>query len=67
MRARQKQREQVNNAANLIRCYETVPSQYFDEDFMFNFQYLAKDKSVIFKAQEEVLLKSKISNNNFTS
>ena len=39
MRLRQKQREQVNNAANLIRCYETVPSQYFDEDFMFNFQY----------------------------
>jgi len=54
IRARQKQREQVNNAANLIKCYETVPSQYFDEDFMFNFQYLVKDRSVLFKAQEDL-------------
>jgi len=54
MRTRQKQREQVNNAANLIKCYETVPSQYFDQDFMFNFQYLVKDKSLLFKAQEDL-------------
>ena len=67
MRLRQKQREQVNNAANLIRCYEMVPSQYFDQDFMFNFQYLVKDKSVIFKAQEDVLTSLNLSNNNFTS
>ena len=56
IRTRLKQKEQINMAASLVKCYDLVPHQYFDEGFMFNFEYLTKDKSMIMKAQEEVCI-----------
>ena len=54
MRARNRETEQINMAANLVRCYEMVPRQYFDQQFIFNFEYLLREKSAILKVQEEV-------------
>lgn len=54
VRLRQKQKEQINMAANLLKCYEIVPRQYFEEDFVFNFEYLVQKKEIIMQAQEDV-------------
>jgi len=40
--------------SKLIKCYETVPSYYFKEKFIFNFKFLVKDKTIIFQTQEDV-------------
>lgn len=49
-----KQIEQVNMAASLLKCYEIVPNEYFDDRFMFNFRFLKQDKGMIMQVQEDV-------------
>jgi len=33
-----------------------VPSQYFDDEFVFNFEYLTQDKAKVFDIQEKVIM-----------
>jgi len=54
IRFKQKQNEQTNMAAKLLKCYEIVPTYYFKENFMFNFKFLVKDTAIIAKNQEDV-------------
>jgi len=44
----------INVVGNLLKCYEMVPSQYFDDEFVFNFEYLTQDKAKVFDIQEKV-------------
>jgi len=46
--------EQTDIKGSLTKCFASVPSQYFKEDFLFNFEYLTNDKSKIIQVQEDV-------------
>lgn len=55
MRARKRrERQETNIGGNLEKCYKTVPELYFDDDFLFNFEYLTSQKDRIMKIQEDV-------------
>ena len=49
-----KQMEKTDIKGGLVQCFATVPVQYFDEEFLFNFEYLTNDKSKILQVQEDV-------------
>lgn len=46
----------IDIVGNLMRCYDFVPNLYFDERFIFNFEYLTKDRSKVLNAQDDVSL-----------
>jgi len=46
--------DQVNILGNLLKCYEEVPNQYFEEKFIFNFKYLTQDKARVLSVQDQV-------------
>ena len=45
---------QVNVVEILMNCYDNVSDIYFDSGFIFNFEYLTKDKGKLFAIQDDV-------------
>lgn len=59
---KRKENEKIDVKGSLEKCYTTVPSQYFDEEFHFNFEYLTSQKDRVIKVQEDVITEQDIHN-----
>jgi len=51
---RSKEVQATDVQGSLQKCYQVIPSQYFDDDFHFNFEYLTSDKEKVVRMQEDV-------------
>jgi hypothetical protein len=45
---------QENIVGSLMKCYEAVPGQYFEGDFVFDFQFFSREKETITRIQDNV-------------
>ena len=51
-----KEKENINLTETLVSCYKRVPSNFFDQKYLFNFEYLNRDKNKMSNIQEDVII-----------
>ena len=51
---KQKQKDEINLTENLLSCYKKVPAYFFDEKFVFNFEYLNRNINKMAEIQDDV-------------
>ena len=52
---RQKEKEQINISESLVKCYNLVKPNFFDEKYIFDFGYLKRDMRQLRAIQDEVI------------
>jgi hypothetical protein len=52
-----KSKEQINITGSLMKCYDVVPAEYFENSFVFNFEFFTREKQKIGQVQEKVISK----------
>lgn len=51
-----KSKGQVNITGSLMKCYDLVPAEYFENTFVFNFEFFTREKQKITQLQEKVIM-----------
>ena len=51
---KQKDKDKINLTESLLECYKKVPGYFFDEKFVFNFEYLNRDINKMAPIQDDV-------------
>ncbi len=41
-----------------MKCYDVVPTEYFENSFVFNFEYFTREKVKIGQLQEKVIMRN---------